>query len=413
MTIDQMTLASRLKDARTRANLTQEQVANALELPRSAVAQFEAGNRAVSTLELAKLAQLYSRPISSFFEAEVATEEEDALVALFRAAQVEGQDMPWQTHVSRYLEICRAGAVLEHLLDRPPHIGPPTYNLRLPRKVMEAVEQGNFVAEQERRRLGLGHNPIADVSDLINCQNVWASGAELPEDMSGLFLKHSSIGLCILVKFDHPRARKRFSYAHEYAHALLDRHNTATVSLVQNRSDLGEVRANAFAAAFLLPRTGVWSFLNARFKGGPSVVDQTVYDPAAEQQATEVRAQRRAAPRSQVLTYEDVAALAHHFGVSYQAALFRLKSIGAVNEAEFGELRDKEQFGRDYLRVLQILDDLEGQDKHTPDREIVSQVVHLALEAYRREEISSGKLRDLSTLLGIPAKNLLALAEAA
>jgi hypothetical protein len=158
------------------------------------------------------------------------------LVSLFRAAQVEGQEMPWQSEVSRYLGICRAGVELEQLLDRPPHVGPPTYDLPLPRKIMEAVEQGTLVAEQERRRLGLGYNPIPDMSDLINCQNVWASGAKLPDDMSGLFLKHSSIGLCILVHFEHARARKRFSYAHEYAHALLDRQNTATVSLVQNRS---------------------------------------------------------------------------------------------------------------------------------------------------------------------------------
>ena len=40
-------------------------------------------------------------------------------------------------------------------------------------------------------------------------------------------------------------------------------------------------------------------------------------------------------------------------------------------------------------------------------------VLHLALEAYRREEISKGKLRDLSTLLDFSAKDLLMLAEAA
>jgi hypothetical protein len=62
-----------------------------------------------------------------------------------------------------------------------------------------------MVAEQERRRLGLGHSPILDISDLINSQNVWASGAKLPDDMSGLFLRHSSIGLGILVNFDPAR----------------------------------------------------------------------------------------------------------------------------------------------------------------------------------------------------------------
>ena len=366
----------------------------------------------MSTLELAKLAQLYGRPIASFFT-EASAPEEDVLVALFRAAQAEGQDMPWQSEVSRYLGICRSGVELEHLLDRPPHIGPPSYDLPQPRNVMEAIEQGNIVAEQERRRLALGHNPIPDMSDLINSQNIWASGADLPDDMSGLFLNHSSIGLFILVNFGHRRARKRFSYAHEYAHALLDREDSATVSREDNRRKLPEVRANAFAAAFLLPRTGVWAFLNSRFKAGPSLIEQTVYDPAAEQNAEEVRASRRAAPRSQVLTYEDVATLAHHFGVSYQAALFRLKSLSIVNDAEFGELRDKEHFGKQYLELLQVLVDLEGLDERKPDREIVSQVVHLALEAYRREEISKGKLRDLSKLLNFSARELVMLAEAA
>jgi len=412
MNIDQMTLASRLKDARISASFTQEQVAKALDLPRTAIVQSESGNRAVSTLELAKLAQLYGRPIASFFT-EAFAPEEDVLVALFRAAQAEGQDMPWQSEVSRYLGICRAGVELEHLLDRPPHIGPPSYDLPQPRNVMEAVEQGSIVAEQERRRLALGHNPIPDMSDLINSQNIWASGADLPDDMSGLFLNHSSIGLFILVNFGHRRARKRFSYAHEYAHALLDRQDSATVSREDNRRKLPEVRANAFAAAFLLPRTGVWAFLNSRFKAGPSLIEQTVYDPAAEQNAEEVRASRRAAPRSQVLTYEDVATLAHHFGVSYQAALFRLKSLSIVNDAEFGELRDKEHFGKQYLELLQVLVDLEGLDERKPDREIVSQVVHLALEAYRREEISKGKLRDLSKLLNFSARDLVMLAEAA
>lgn len=413
MTIDQQTLATRLKDARTAAQLTQEQVAQALDLPRTAIVQIESGNRSVSTLELASLSELYGRPIASFFDSAPSVEEEDVLVALFRAAELPWEEQPWQKEVARYLAICRAGVELERLLDRPPHVGPPTYDLAQPRRTMEAVEQGGFVAEQERRRLGLGHNPVHDMSDLINSQNVWASGAELPDHMSGMFLKHSSIGLCILVNFSHSRARKRFSYAHEYAHALLDRSKTAIVSLEGNRSDLGEVRANAFAAAFLLPRTGVWSFLNARFKAGPSVVDQAVYDPAAENNVEQVRAQRRAAPRSQSLTYEDVAALAHYYGVSYQAALFRLKSLSIVNESEFAELRGKEHFGKDYLKMLQVLEDIEGRDERTPDREIVSQVLHLALEAYRREEISQGKLRDLSSLLGVKAKELLALAEAA
>jgi len=413
MPIDQKILAARLREARLAANLTQEQAADAAGLPRTAIVQIEAGNRAVSTLELAKLAVLFGRSIASFFEEPIDDKEDDVFVALLRATSSINDQSKWQDEISRCLAICRAGVELEQLLDRPPHMGPPSYEMPAPQRILEAVEQGSFAAEQQRLRLGLGHNPIADLSDLINSQNIWASGAKLPDGMSGLFLKHSSTGLCVLVNFDHGRARKRFSYAHEYAHAILDRQNTATVSLEQNRSDLQEVRANAFAAAFLLPRTGVWAFLNGRSKAGPSLIDQAVYDPLAEAGSKELRAQRRAAPRSQVLTYEDVAALAQRFGVSYQAALFRLKGLSIINESDFIGLREKEHFGKTYIEMLEVQQELCGHDAWKPDREIMSQVVHLALEAFRREEIFQAKLRELSSLLGIPGKKLLALAEAA
>lgn len=113
-----------------------------------------------------------------------------------------------------------------------------------------------------------------------------------------------------------------------------------------------------------------------------------------------------------MLTFEDVAALAHHFGVSYQAALFRMKSLSIVSATEFADLRDKEDLGLRFLDLLQLRLDLYGKETRPPDRELVSQVVHLALEAFRREEISSGKMRDLSKLLKVPSKELLHLAEA-
>ncbi len=411
MAIDLETLAKRLQQARVGAGLTQEQVGNALGVPRTAIVQIEAGNRSVSTLELAQMASLYHRSVSDFFtETEL---EEDALVALFRATEDFQQHPEIQDEIGRYVAICRAGVELEGLLELPLRGGPPSYDLPYPAKTMEAVDQGASVAEQERRRLRLGHTRIADMAKLVNDQGIWASGARLPDDMSGLFLRHSSIGLFILVNFGHVRARKRFSYAHEYAHALLDRSRTATVSLARNRSDFGEVRANAFAAAFLMPRGGVWEFLNARQKAGPSRVEQAVYDPLMEEKGSEIRAQRRSAASSQDVTYEDVAALAHHFGGSYQAALYRLKGLAIIKDREFNTLREKESFGKNYLKLLKMLDDLEGREKGKPDREIVSQVLHLALEGYRREEISKGKLRDLSSLLDIPASDLLALAEAA
>lgn len=411
MAIDQATLATRLKEARINCGITQEAAADALGMPRTAIVQIEAGNRSVSTLELTGFARLYRRPISSFLEE---VEEEDLLVALCRAAD-DFQGRPEiRQEIARHVEICREGTELEQLLGLPERSGPPAYDLPAPKNTMDAVEQGSHVAAEERRRLGIGYHPIPDMADLIAGQGIWASGAKLPDEMSGLFLRHPSIGMVILANFDHARARKRFSYAHEYAHALIDRSHNVTVTTEKNRSELHEVRANAFAASFLLPLGGVWKFLEVRQKAGPSRREVAVYDPSLEKSDLQVKAQRRLTPGSQKVTYEDVAALAHHFGVSYQAAAFRLKSLGIVNQQELDALREKEEVGRSYLKLLRMLDDIEGKDKDSqPDRELVSQVVHLALEAYRREEISKGKLRDLSSLLDLSAEKLLRLAEAA
>lgn len=417
MTINLADLGRRLKAARVSCGISQEEAGQAIGVPRTAIVHIEAGNRSISTLELADLARLYKRAIESFFGD--AGEEEDVLVALKRLSPDVEEHPELEKEIARYVSICEEGAQLQRILEFPPRSGPPDYDLAQPRSKWEAVEQGEQVAQEERQRLGLGDNPIPDVADLISTEGVWASGADLPDEISGLFLTHSSIGMVILVNFHHVRARKRFSYAHEFAHALLDRraHNI-TVSSVSNRADLPEVRANAFAASFLLPKRGVWSFLEHRQKGGASREEQIVYDFVTEETGKpEVSARKRSVAGFQKVTYQDAASLAQHFGVSYQAACYRLKSVDAVNKQELDGLLEKEEYGRQYLRVVEALelfdDESEGKTPRKRDRKLESQIVALAVEAFRREEISKGKLRDLSKLLEIPSKALISLAEAA
>lgn len=55
----------------------------------------------------------------------------------------------------------------------------------------------------------------------------------------------------------------------------------------------------------------------------------------------------------------------------------------------------------------------EPEERKYWDRELRSEIARLAIEAYRREEISRGRLLELSKTLGIPGETLLELAEAA
>ena len=64
--IDRLDLAKRLKDAREYLELSQDEVATALNVPRSAISLLEAGQRRVEALELKRLAEIYQRPIGYF-----------------------------------------------------------------------------------------------------------------------------------------------------------------------------------------------------------------------------------------------------------------------------------------------------------------------------------------------------------
>ena len=408
--MDAKDLGRRLRSARESRGLSQQAVAQALGLPRTAITQLESGSRSVSTLELTRMSELYLHPVADLLHEGPRDEDRDVLVALHRLSPGLEEDPATREQVARCVHLCREGVSLERLLGTEPRSGPPSYEMRLPRSPGEAVAQGEEAAEQERRRLGIANAPIADVSELIASEGIWASGVTLPDGMSGLFLRHPSIGLAILVNSFHAKGRKRFSYAHEYAHALLDRNGNITISSTDNSSEMVEKRANAFAAAFLMPRGGIHASLRNLDKGLPSRQDHAIFDAAT---GGHIEAEQRAPARSQRITYKDNAMLAYHFGVSYQAALYRLKSLRYISDRECGDLLEQEAFGRKYLKALSMGDVGEREKQRYWDRELRSEIAHLAIEAYRREEISRGRVLELSKTLRIAGDTLLNLADAA
>lgn len=380
-------LGRRLREAREFCGKTQQEAADAIDTPRTAITNIEAGSRAVSTLELTRLARLYQVPVTRFFE----EEQEDIAVVLHRAESGLDHDQAIKRKIEHCLELCKKGRSIEILVKGEAKRLPPFYPLATPRTTGEAIQQAALVAEQERRRLGIETMPITDMAELLATQGIWVAGTDLPSKVSGLFLHHQSVGLAILVNADHVRARRRFSYAHEYGHALMDRENIEplNISSTDNASRIIEQRANAFAAAFLMPRAGVGELLGTMDKGQHSKSD----------------AQSRSASGTQTITYKEAATLAHHFGVSYQAAVYRLRSLNFLNQKECAGLLEQEDHGKAYLRLLGMLSDLEEEKERdslsVQKRELKGQIINLAIEAYRREEFSRGQLIDLSDDLGL------------
>jgi Zn-dependent peptidase ImmA (M78 family)/DNA-binding XRE family transcriptional regulator len=412
MRVSQKIIGERLRDARKNCGVTQGEAAESLGIPRTAVVNIESGERSVNTLELSKLARLYGRSVSEFFD-DSPEAEEDILVVLHRIDDMFAQDPAVNKEISSHVALCREGADLKAVLGIPSEDGPPEYHLPAPQSTMEAVEQGNQVAAQERRRLSLGSSALPDLAKLIASQGVWAAKVHLPDEMSGMFLRDPSFGMAVLINENHPLSRRRFSFAHEYGHALMDRRAPVTITTEKNRRDFVEVRSNGFAAVFLLPPEGVESFLRNRRKAIPSREEQIVYDPLTTRDAKDrIEAKSRNVARFSKVTYRDVASLSLLFGTSYQAACYRLKSLGFVNKQELDELLEKESYAQDVFQLLDLYDRA-AEDEREDEDVLRLQVLDLAVEAFRREELSQGRLRDISSILGVPAEKLLQLAEVA
>lgn len=404
--MDQQALGKKLKQLREKSGLTQEEVEKALGLPQKAFTHIESGARKVSTLELAKFSELFHVPISDFFAKEA--QEEDLLVALHRIAPGLESNPKVHDQVARCIQICREGVFLKDVLGLSHQQTIRTYSCPPPKDVQEAKKQGEDVAREERRSLELGDAPIYDIAEVLSSQGIWTAQTMLPNEMSGLFLHHAILGMAIIVNASHVRARQRFSYAHEYAHALFDANRTITISNSDNTGDLIEVRANAFASAFLMPEQGIANLLRSMGKGEGSRVDLAIYDASTE---SAIEAQYRQAASSQKITPQAIAWIAHHFGVSYQAAVYRLQNLGYFKAKERDDLLKEEFKGKKYLRVL-LLQDVEiPTERASQNRELKAQIAYLAIEAFQREEISRGRLLDLSKLLELSGKDLLQSAE--
>lgn len=87
MSEDRKSLGARLREAREYLGLSQDEVAKAVDLPRSAVSLIESGQRKVDALELKRFGEVYQRPVGEFTgDVEATTPAQASVRYLARAA---------------------------------------------------------------------------------------------------------------------------------------------------------------------------------------------------------------------------------------------------------------------------------------------------------------------------------------
>lgn len=92
MSTERAVTAARLKEAREYLGLSQQDVADATNLSRSAISMIETGQRKVDAVELTALARLYQRSVAHFTGEEAAALPADVSMLARQAAQLSDKD---------------------------------------------------------------------------------------------------------------------------------------------------------------------------------------------------------------------------------------------------------------------------------------------------------------------------------
>jgi Zn-dependent peptidase ImmA (M78 family)/DNA-binding XRE family transcriptional regulator len=226
---------------------SQSELARRAGIGVSTLSDIESGRSAPRLDTVVALANALGAPLETFLRA-----AENPLEVHLRAIETP-QNL---SALQQWLERCRRYLQIEALVGKQGSRS-PTYALQPTRSLKDEHEQIEAIAQQERCRLQLGIEPIADLVSVVEEAGLRVIGADLPEDdLDGAFLTVPECDAAVaLINRTKPALRQRFTLAHEYGHLLLHRGRGVIVdeAIFQTTSPV-ERQANAFAAAFLMPK---------------------------------------------------------------------------------------------------------------------------------------------------------------
>ncbi|MDH7494096.1 MAG: XRE family transcriptional regulator [Candidatus Saccharicenans sp.] len=288
--------AARLKKLREESGLTQEELGEAVGLSSEYISLLEAGKRTPSIIALNRISKYFQKNVSYFLE----TRENP-----FAVLQADERlNSATKRILNRFQKICEEYLELERITGRHCQLA-PLYSGSLSPQNM---------AEEERRRLGLGNEPVRDIFRLGETNGCRYIRVSLPEEarISGVFIYlEEKDAAFALINSNLSPGKQVVAAAHLYCHYLRDRHESPIIDnldvIVDEYVTLYSPReqfAQSFASRFLIP---------------PSKVRELV--------ERDIKSRR--------LTYPEVIFLKRYFGVSTPAMLRTLRLMNYLSRSQF------------------------------------------------------------------------------
>jgi Zn-dependent peptidase ImmA (M78 family) len=267
--------------ARVRAGLSLRALAQRVEVSPMAISKYERGLVVPGSAMLVKMANALQVKPDYFFRSTKVTlsspeyRRKQSLSAKSRQ-MIMGEVQDW---LERYMEV-------ESLFfEEPPAFKMPE---GFPRRI-SSIPEAEAVAEALRRSWGLGEDPIENLAEVLEEQNLKVGLVEGGEGFDALTLWSDHAWPVIAIKRGLPGDRQRLNLAHELGHNLMEHDETVNP----------EKAAFRFAGALLVPaKAAKWELGSIR----------------------------------RHLDYLELHSLKHKYGMSMQAWIYRARNLNIINE---------------------------------------------------------------------------------
>jgi Zn-dependent peptidase ImmA (M78 family)/DNA-binding XRE family transcriptional regulator len=334
--------------AREVLGYTQDELARSVDLGRDAIIDIEKGTRKVKVDEMMALGRALMRDMRYFL-----AEEPDRQLAVISyrgdaSAATKEAELWLRLRLADYVQVRSALS-----------LSPPELGIASKDPEGHAQEEGYRAAARVRQAFDFGDRPIEDFRELLEeFESIAVFGREVDDpEFCGMLLFDLESGVAAMLVQERMRSsRRRFTLAHEYGHYIWKKSQndlSPDVLFGDDKKDRPEeVFCICFAAGLLIPAEGVTNFFAGKPKG---------------------------------CNAERVMELADCFGVSFQAASYRLQNMGLMNPTDAERLREE-------TRPTTLRGFRGEYDPFAPESPLLRQLV---AEAYYEGLLSEGRCAEI------------------